>query len=180
MRLSLGRDLHHPMKSAKQRRQSRVIGPSLPWQCCFTKPSARMLVFYAVVSRHFGAGKLRQRIPGRSSFGPSCCMQALVSQLAGGERVHVVRCADLLGCVGVVARGGTQVAGRAGARYCSICFLPELRRVVDDDDAYLMRVNVGCYTTMLSIHVGMFSSSNAACKRWHSMFLLAFNVLVSG
>lgn len=76
-----------------------------------------MLVFYAVVSRHFGAGKLRQRIPGRSSFGPSCCMQALVSQLAGGERVHVVRCADLLGCVGVVARVDAQVAGRAGARY---------------------------------------------------------------
>ena len=33
------------------------------------------------------------------AFGPSCCMRVLAMLQAG--RVHVVRCADLLGCVGV-------------------------------------------------------------------------------
>jgi len=71
-------------------------------------------------------------------------MQALVR----GGGVHVVRCAGLLGRVGMVARCNTQAAGRAGARY-SDCFLPEWEGLVNDNDSCSMRLSVGL---MLHVH----------------------------
>lgn len=52
--------------------------------------------------------------------------------------------------LGMVARGDTQEAGRAGARYCSVCFLPEWESLVNDDDSCSMRLSVGCRTALLS------------------------------
>lgn len=53
--------------------------------------------------------------------------------------------------LGLVARGDTQEAGRAGARYCSVCFLPEWESLDnDDDDSCSMRLSVGYYTALLS------------------------------
>ena len=52
--------------------------------------------------------------------------------------------------LGMVARGDTQAAGRAGARYCSACFLPEWESLDNDDDSCSMRLSVGCYTALLS------------------------------
>lgn len=71
-------------------------------------------------------------------------------ELAGGGTAsctaHVVRCAGLLGCVGMVARVDAQVAGRAGARYYSYAaFCLNWRGLSTTAmDCSIMRLNVAC------------------------------------
>lgn len=81
-----------------------------------------MLVFFCLLSSLYLAilvpERLRQRIPDRWSFGPSCRMHVLVSQLAGGESACTWSGALIYPvALGLVARVDVQAAGRAGVRY---------------------------------------------------------------
>ena len=108
-----------PMKSAKQRRQSRVIGPLLPWlrAVCFTKP-AGCLFFLAFDICPFWCRKAST-----AHTGAFCHSDLLVACVC-------LHCCRRGGCMwsgaliylvvlGMVARVDAQVAGQAGARYFS-------------------------------------------------------------
>lgn len=164
-----------PMKSAKQRRQSRVVGPSLPWQCCFTKPARACLFFLCLCDYHIWPFWCRKASTAHT--GPFVIRTFLLHAGADEQACRRGECMwsgapDLLGCVRVVARVDAQVAGRAGARYHSVCFLPELERFVDDVDGCAMLLNVASYTTLLStshIHSasdGTQCSCSCACSRF--------------
>ena len=82
-----------------------------------------------------------------------CCRRGMC--MWSGALVYLV-------VLGMVARGDTQAAGRAGARYCSACFLPEWESLDNDDASCSMRLSVGCYTTLLAhVHSALLLQATA-------------------
>lgn len=88
-----------PMKSAKQVNLALSVRCFPGLSCVFHQAGGHACFLLPLISAPFWCRKAfdsayRRVLP----FGPSCCMRVLALLQAG--RVHVVRCADLLGCVG--------------------------------------------------------------------------------
>jgi hypothetical protein len=174
-----------PMKSAKQRRQSRVIGPSLPWQCCFTKPVRACLFFFCLCDYHIWPFWCRNASTAHTG---AVVIRTFASHAGAGEGAcRWGECMWSGALIYLVMLGWWRVLMRRlpdepapGARYCSACFLPELDRFVDDEDGCsYMRLNVGCYicATLLSISHMHSASEGTRCSC--SCSCSAFLVLIT-
>lgn len=165
------------MKSAKQRRQSRVIGPLLPWLSCVFHQAGGHACFFAFDICPFWCRKSSTVHTGAFCHSDllvacvclHCCRRGMC--MWSGALIYLV-------LLGMVARGDTQEAGRAGARYCSVCFLPEWESLGNDDDQLFHAVERGmlhCFALACALCI-IAASNGIQCSTWlHSCCILVPN-----